>query len=139
MERTSLYRSEYLSVDVEGDLVTLAWSHEEPDDAHATETARQVTAVLEQYLGAHPGQPLRVLADLTVVKGSFPRASAAYTGWLLKHRAVVRAGAFATRNLLLRMALKAATLVPGLTMRGFSDAQAARAFLATAGAPPTKT
>jgi hypothetical protein len=70
-----------------------------------------------------------VLVDLMVVKKTFPRATAAYTQWLLGHRARIKAGAFATGSFMLRTAVSAAMLVPGLTMKGFSDLEDAKKFL----------
>jgi hypothetical protein len=43
---------------------------------------------------------------------------------------MIRKGAFVTKSVLLRAAAGAAFLMPGLTMRGFSDLEQGRAFIA---------
>lgn len=126
---TELYRNAYMTVVVEADLVSLVWTREEPGDDHAVQTATAVKESLDRHLAAHPTEKWRVLVDLTVVKRTFPRTIASYTGWLLGHRSSIRVGAFATKSFLLRAGLTTAVLVPGLTMKGFSDVGDARAFL----------
>jgi len=124
-----LFRSDFLTVSQEGDLVTLSWARDEPGDEHAQATARQVVAALDAHLKAHPGLRVRVLADRTRVKGNYPRAITVYTGWMLQHRNAFRAAAFATGNFLLRAGLKVATMVPGTVVKGFDDVEEARRFL----------
>ena len=127
---TELYRNEYMQATIDGDRITLHWDREEPDDAHAIQTARAVTAAIDERRKEHPNERFTVLVDLLVVKKTFPRATATYTAWLLGHRSVLRGGAFATKAMLLRASVAAALIIPGLTMKGFSDLQDAEAFLA---------
>src|SRR4051794_18035770 len=126
-----LYRNDYMTVtaDEPQDWVILSWSREEPSDEHSVGTAKAVTAALDKALVEHPGRKMFVLVDLMVVKKTFPRATAAYTQWLLGHRADIKAGAFATGSFLLRTGVSAAMIVPGLTMKGFSDLEDAKKFL----------
>ncbi|GAC1553814.1 MAG: hypothetical protein NVS3B10_15430 [Polyangiales bacterium] len=126
-----IHRTEHMTVRFDAGRMTLAWTREEPDDAHAVETARGVKTALDGWLAEHPTEKIAVLVDLVVVKRNFPRAVAAYTAWLLGHRARITVGAFATKSFLLRAGLTAAVLVPGLTMKGFGDVRDAETFLAT--------
>lgn len=124
-----LYRNDYMTVTADEGWVILSWSREEPSDEHSVETAKAVQKALEAEMGAHKGEKFLVLVDLTVVKKTFPRATAAYTQWLLGHRDQIKAGAFATKSFMLRTAVSAAMLVPGLTMKGFADLDEAKKFL----------
>ena len=124
-----IYRNDYMTTTVDGDRLTLHWDREEPNDAHAAQTARAVTAAIDAYLGSHAAERVAVLVDLLVVKKTFPRATATYTAWMLGHRARIRGGAFVTKSLILRASVAAALIVPGLTMKGFSDLREAEAFL----------
>jgi hypothetical protein len=126
---TELFRTDYLTVTLDGSLLTLGWSREEPSDEHSVATAKQTQAVLDKHLADNPGVRLRVLVDLMVVKKTFPRATAVYTAWLLSHRASVIGGAFATKSMIMRAFLAGAVLVPGITMKGFSDLGDAKKFL----------
>ncbi len=128
-EKTELYRNDYMTVIHEAGHLILAWTREEPNDEHATATAKEVTKALDAESAAHPGEKFYVLVDLTVVKKTFPRATATYTQWLIGHRDRIKAGAFATKSFMLRTAVSAAMLVPGLTMKGFADVHDAKAFL----------
>jgi hypothetical protein len=131
---TELHRDDYMTVTYDeagGGRVSLSWHHEEPDDAHATQTAKTVSKVIDDWMNAHPDDKVAVLVDLMVVKKNFPRAIAAYTGWLLSHRSRIRVGAFATKSFLLRAGLTAAVLVPGLTMKGFGNLDDATKFLSS--------
>ena len=112
-----------------GGRVSLSWHREEPNDEHATRTAKTVSAVIDKWLDEHATDKVAVLVDLMVVRKNFPRAIASYTGWLLSHRSRIRVGAFATKSFLLRAGLTAAILVPGLTMKGFGDLDDAKKFL----------
>jgi hypothetical protein len=94
-----------------------------------TGTIKADQAALDKALVEHPGKKVLVLVDLMVVKKTFPRATAAYTQWLLGHRSDIKAGAFATGSFLLRTGVSAAMIVPGLTMKGFSDLEDAKKFL----------
>lgn len=124
-----LYRNDYMTlVEADGQL-TLSWSREEPNDEHALGTARAVTKALDDHMHHAQGKKFLVLVDLMVVGKTFPRATAAYTQWMLGHRDKIKAGAFATRSFLLRTAVSAAMIVPGLTMKGFSNLDDAGAFL----------
>ena len=129
---TELHRDDYMTVtydDDNGGRVSLSWHREEPDDAHATQTAKTVSKVIDDWMDAHPNDKVAVLVDLMVVKKNFPRAIASYTSWLLSHRSRIRVGAVATKSFLLRAGLTAAVLVPGLTMKGFGDLDGAKKFL----------
>ena len=126
---TELYRNDYMTVTDERGRLTLAWQREEPDDSHAVATAQAVRQALDAHLDAHEGERWSVLVDLVVVRKSFPRSTASYTAWLLGHRARVKGGAFVTKNILLRAGISAAVIVPGLTMKGFSDLGDAHVFL----------
>jgi hypothetical protein len=124
-----LYRSDYVTVTQDGGLVAMVWGREEPNDDHAVETARAIARVLDDHVAKVPaGTKYSVLVDLVVVKKNFPRATVVYTQWLLGHRNVLKGGAFATKSLLLRAGISAAVLVPGFTMKGFSDGDEARRF-----------
>ena len=127
---TELYRNDYMTVALDGVRLTLGWTREEPGDDHAVGTADAVKKALDAFLAQHAGEKYAVLVDLTPVKRTFPRAIAAYTTWLLGHRSNIRGGAFVTKSLMLRAGISAAVLVPGLTMKGFSDVDDARKFLA---------
>jgi hypothetical protein len=127
-----LHRDDYMTViydEAGGGSISLSWHREEPDDAHATQTAKTVTKVIGDFMNEHPEGKVAVLVDLMVVKKNFPRAIASYTGWLLSHRHRIRVGAFCTKSFLLRAGLTAAVLVPGLTMKGFGDLGDAKKFL----------
>jgi hypothetical protein len=124
-----LYRNDYMTVTENDGQVTLSWSREEPNDEHSVGTAKEVTKALDGALAANPDAKVLVLVDLMVVKKTFPRATAAYTQWLIGHRARIKAGAFATGSFILRTAVGAAMIIPGLTMKGFSNLEDARAFL----------
>ena len=124
-----LYRNDYMTVTETDGQVTLSWTREEPSDEHSVGTAKAVTAALDKALSENPGIKVLVLVDLMVVKKTFPRAIAAYTQWLLGHRAQIKAGAFATGSFILRTAVSGAVIIPGLTMKGFSSLEDARAFL----------
>ncbi|MGZ3417833.1 MAG: STAS/SEC14 domain-containing protein [Polyangiales bacterium] len=126
-----LYRNDYMTVtaDEPKDWVILSWSREEPSDEHSVGTAKAVQVALDKALVDHPNTNVLVLVDLMVVKKTFPRATASYTQWLLSHRSRIKAGAFATGSFLLRTAVSAAMIVPGLTMKGFSDLDDAKKFL----------
>jgi len=124
-----LYRNDYMTVTETDGQVILSWSREEPNDEHSVGTAKEVSKALDKALADHPGQKFLVLVDLMVVKKTFPRATAAYTQWLLGHRAQIKAGAFATGSFILRTAVSAAMIIPGLTMKGFSSLDDAKAFL----------
>ena len=124
-------RNDYLAVTGEDDFLTLAWHKEEPDDAHATATAETVTGALEGLFAKDRNRRFRVLIDLIAVRKTFPRAIATYATWLVSHKGQIRAGAFATKSMLLRAAVSAAVLIPGLTMKGFSDLDQAKAFVAS--------
>lgn len=130
-----LYRNDYMTASLAsaeeagGARLVLAWQREEPSDDHSVETARKVAAALDAMVAEPNAAKFAVLVDLMVVKRTFPRAIALYTAWLLKNRAHIRGGAFATKSMLLRAAISTAILVPGLTMKGFSDLDDAKAFL----------
>ena len=124
-----LYRNDYMTVTETDGQVTLSWTREEPSDEHSVGTAKQVTAALDKALAENPGIKVLVLVDLRVVKKTFPRATATYTQWLLGHRAQVKAGAFATGSFILRTAVSASMIIPGITMKGFKNLDDARAFL----------
>ena len=126
---TELYRNDYMTVTLDGVRLTLGWTREEPGDDHAVKTADAVKKSLDAFLGEHAGEKYSVMVDLTPVKRTFPRAIASYTGWLLGHRSSIRGGAFVTKSLMLRAGISAAVLVPGLTMKGFSDLDDAKKFL----------
>jgi len=126
---TELYRNDYMTVTLDGVRLTLGWTREEPGDDHAVKTADAVKKALDDFIAQHPGEKCTVMVDLTPVKRTFPRAIASYTTWLLGHRASIRGGAFVTKSLMLRAGISAAVLVPGLTMKGFSDVEDARKFL----------
>lgn len=123
-----LFRDDYLVITEDEGVATLKWLQEEPDDAHAVATAGKVREVIEAELAREPKQSIAVVADLTVVKRTFPRATAAYASLLLAHRDRVLGGAFATKSLLLRTAITAATLIPGTSIKGFSSADDAQRF-----------
>ncbi len=135
-----LFRNDYMTASLDDARLALSWQREEPSDDHSVETARKVTAALDALVleakesdaksGNAKTTKVAVLVDLMVVKRTFPRAIALYTAWLLKNRGHIRGGAFATKSLLLRAAISTAILVPGLTMKGFSDLDDAHAFLA---------
>ena len=110
-------------------LLTIAWSREEPSDDNAVETVHQLTRALDDHLRNEPDTRVDVLIDLVVVRRNFPKAISAFSSWMLGKRHHVRAGAFATKSLLLRAALSAASMMPGLTAKGFGDAESARKFL----------
>ena len=76
-----------------------------------TQTAKTVSKVIDDWMKAHPDDKVAVLVDLMVVRKNFPRAIAAYTGWLLSHRSHIRVGAFATKSFLLRAGLTAGGIV----------------------------
>ena len=124
-----LYRNDYMTVTETDGQVTLSWSREEPNDDHSVGTAKEVTKALDKALTDNPDAKVLVLVDLMVVKKTFPRATAAYTQWLVGHRSRIKAGAFATGSFILRTAVSGAMLIPGLTMKGFSNLDDARAFL----------
>jgi hypothetical protein len=125
-----LYRNDYMTVTETDGQVTLSWNREEPNDEHSVGTAKEVTKALDAALAAlKPDAKVLVLVDLMVVKKTFPRATAAYTQWLVGHRGRIKAGAFATGSFILRTAVSGAMLIPGLTMKGFSNLEDARAFL----------
>jgi len=126
-----LYRNDYMTVTETDGQVTLSWTVEEPNDEHSVGTARAVTKALDKALADNPGIKVLVLVDLMVVKKTFPRATAAYTQWMLGHRAQIKAGAFATGSFILRAAVSSAMLIPGLTMKGFSSLEDAKKFLAS--------
>ncbi len=129
--KAELYRNEYMQATLDGDRITLHWDRQEPDDAHAAQTAQAVTAAIDAHQKTLPaGARFSVLVDLLVVSKVFPRATAAYTTWLIGHRGVLRGGAFATKAMLLRASISAAVLIPGFTMKGFSNLEDAEAFLA---------
>ena len=128
--KTELLRTDYLTLTEDGERITLAWHREEPNDDHSVATAEVVKRHLDAFVAAHPGEKRKMLVDLLCVKKTFPRGTAAYTGWLIAHRAQIRGGAFVSKSLLLRAGVSAALLVPGLTMKGFSDLGEANAFLA---------
>lgn len=126
---TELFASEYLTVTVDPrGLVSLVWSKEEPSDEHAVETAKKVTRALTDYAEANPGRKVSALIDLTPVKKNFPRAIAAYASWVTGHRDRLIGGGFATKSLILRASLTAASLIPGVSIKGFGKAEDARAF-----------
>lgn len=127
---TELYRNDHMQTTLEGGRITLRWSHEEPNDAHAVETAKAVTAAMDAQLAKDPSARVSVLVDLLVAKKTFPRATATYTAWLLGHRHAIKGGAFVTKSMLLRASVSATLIIPGLTMKGFSDLGDAEAFLA---------
>jgi hypothetical protein len=127
---TELYKNAYMTTYLDEGRITLQWNQEEPNDAHATETAKAVTAAMDAQLAQNPGIRVSVLVDLLVAKKTFPRATAAYTAWLLGHRHSIKGGAFVTKSMLLRASVSATLIVPGLTMKGFSDLDDAKAFLA---------
>lgn len=123
-----LYRNDYMTVTEDAGYLTLAWTREEPSDEHSVATAKAVAKALDSQLERAIGRYL-VLVDLMVVKKTFPRATAAYTQWLLGHRDRVKAGAFATGAFFLRTAVSASMLIPGVTMKGFSNIEDAKAYL----------
>ena len=125
---TELYRNDYMTVTEDAGWLTLAWTREEPSDEHSVVTAKAVTKALDAQLDRAVGKYL-VLVDLMVVKKTFPRATAAYTQWLLSHRDRVKAGAFATGAFILRTAVSASMIIPGVTMKGFSNLVDAKAYL----------
>lgn len=124
-----LYRNEYMAATLDETLLTIAWSREEPSDDNAVETVHQLTRALDDHLRNEPDTRVDVLIDLVVVRRNFPKAISAFSSWMLGKRHHVRAGAFATKSLLLRAALSAASMMPGLTAKGFGDAESARKFL----------
>jgi hypothetical protein len=124
-----LYRNDYVTVTEDAGLVAMVWGREEPNDEHAVGTARAITRALDEHLAKVPStNRYSVLVDLVVVKKNFPRTTVAFTQWLLGHRSVLKGGAFATKSFLLRAGISAAVLVPGFTMKGFTDADEARRF-----------
>lgn len=123
-----LYRNDYMTATEDNGLVALVWTREEPNDDHAAGTARAVTQAMGDALAKTPGVKYSVLVDLVCVKSNFPRATMTYTQWLLGHRGILKGGAFATKSLLLRAGISTAVLVPGFTMKGYSDAGEARRF-----------
>jgi hypothetical protein len=125
-----LYRNDFMSLVEDGETLTFVWQSEEPDDAHATETATHVRHVLEAFAEANRGKRYAVMIDLGPVERIFPRALATYAVSLVGHRASIRRGAFVSRRAVLRAAISSAFLVPGLSMKGFSDPARARAFVA---------
>lgn len=127
---TELYRNEYMQTTLDDGRITLHWDREEPNDAHATDTAKAVTAAMDAHLAKDPSIRVSVLVDLLCVKRTFPRATATYTTWLLGHRHAIKGGAFVTKSMLLRASVSATLIVPGLTMKGFSDLDDAKGFLA---------
>jgi hypothetical protein len=126
---TELLRTDYMTATLDGALLTLAWQREEPNDDSSVATAKLVAEALDKLLAEKPQTRVRVLVDLTVVKKTFPRGTAAYTAWLLKRRANVIGGAFVTKSMIMRAFLAGAVLVPGITMKGFGDVADARAFV----------
>ncbi len=129
--KTELLRNDYLTLTEDGETIVLGWHREEPDDNHSVATAEVVKKHLDAFVASHPGERRKMLVDLLCVKKTFPRGTASYTGWLISHRALIRGGAFVTKSFLLRAGVSAAVLVPGLTMKGFSDLADANAFLAS--------
>jgi hypothetical protein len=124
-----LYRNDHVTVTEDAGLVAMVWGREEPSDDHAVGTARAITRALDEHLATVPSTDrYSVLVDLVVVKKNFPRATLVFTQWLLGHRSVLKGGAFATKSFLLRAGISAAVLVPGFTMKGFTDADEARRF-----------
>ncbi|GAC1587622.1 MAG: hypothetical protein NVS3B20_15970 [Polyangiales bacterium] len=124
-----LFHNDFMRLTVDANIITLVWDREEPSDDHSVQTAHLATAALNEYLAKYPSPRPAILVDLTAVKRNFPRATAAYATWLLVHRGAIRGGAFATKSFVLRAGISAAMLVPGLTMKGFSDAASAQAFV----------
>ncbi len=124
-----LYRNEYMAATLDGTLLKIAWSREEPSDDNAVQTIQQLTRALDEHLRSEPDIKVDVLIDLVVVKKNYPKAISAFSSWMLGKRHHVRAGAFATKSLLLRAALSAASMMPGLTAKGFGDSDAALKFL----------
>ena len=124
-----LYRNDYMTVTENDGWLILAWTKEEPDDTHSVGTAKAVAAALDAQIERAAGRKFLVLVDLMCVKKTFPRATAAYTQWLLGHRAHVKAGAFATGGFILRTAVSASMIIPGVTMKGFSTLEDAKSYL----------
>lgn len=124
-----LYRNEYMAATLDENLLTLAWSREEPSDDNAVQTVEELTGALDEFLRNEPDTRVDVLIDLVAVRKNYPKAISAFSTWVLGKRHHVRAGAFATKSLLLRAALTAAAMMPGLTVKGFGDAESARKFL----------
>lgn len=124
-----LYRNDYMTVREDDGYLILAWTKEEPSDEHSVGTAKHVTAALDKNMERAAGRKFLVLVDLMCVSKTFPRATAAYTQWLLGHRAQVKAGAFATGSFILRTAVSASMIIPGITMKGFKNLDDAKAYL----------
>jgi hypothetical protein len=55
-----------------------------------------------------------------------------YARWLVDHRANVRAAAVVASSFLVRTAITAAVVLPGLKVRGFKDEREAEAYLGSA-------
>jgi hypothetical protein len=127
---SELYRNAFMTLVEDEDTLSFVWQTEEPDDAHATETARHVGDVLGALAAANAGKRYRVMIDLGPVQRIFPRALATYAKSLVVYRASIRRGAFVSQRAVLRVAVSSAFLVPGLSMKGFADLTEARAFVA---------
>ena len=124
-----LFRNPYMTATLAGDRVTLAWKQQEPDDDHAVATAQAVVKALES---APAPRPFTVLVDVRPVSRPFPRATGLYARWLVDHRANVRAAAVVASSFLVRTAITAAVVLPGLKVRGFKDEREAEAYLGSA-------
>jgi hypothetical protein len=127
---SELYRNDFMTLAFDGETLSFVWQTEEPDDAHATETARRVNEILSAIAEANRDKRYKVMIDLGPVERIFPRALATYAKCLVGHRASIHRGAFVSRRAVLRAAVSSAFLVPGLSMKGFTDLGEARAFVA---------
>lgn len=128
---TELYRSEFLTVTTESAVLELRWSKQEPADYYAVVTAKAVVATLDQHFASYPGPPLRVLVDVSAISRPYPRGTACYARWLVdnRQRIQIRAVGIVATSFLVRTALTAAVLVPGLKIKSFSDRGEALAYL----------
>jgi hypothetical protein len=93
------------------------------------QTARDVVKALDAHFATRTGSQVRVLVDVSAVTRPYPRGTAAYARWLVENRARIRLVGIVATSFLVRTALTAAVLVPGLRIKSFSDRAEARAYL----------
>ena len=68
-----LYRNEYMAATLDGRLLTIAWSREEPSDDNAVQTIAQLTRALDEHLRSEPDIKVDVLIDLSWASGRIMR------------------------------------------------------------------
>ena len=130
---SELYRSDCLVVLQEGDTLSFTWTREDPSDDHAVASAKRVEDILRAVVASEPRRRYRVLIDLGPSTKAYPRATAAYTSIIVGYRDVIHRGALVSKNPLLRAAASVVFLTPGLSMKTFSDAAKAKAYVADVG------